>query len=226
MLVCDAIPAIRNGVRNMLEAEPDLEVVATTGDGGEAVTLARRLRPEVVVTDIDVHGISGFDVATHLTSTTDDHVIQVLVFTTRVDDATIMRALAAGAYGYLVKDSDSGDLARAVRALAAGQATLSAPIARRLIDWLFWRNAQPLNSARRALERLTRRELEIMRLVAHGMSNEEIADKLCLELATVRSHTYHLRHKLDLRDRAQIVSFAYQSGLTVPIVPESPPEGD
>ncbi|MEU9247365.1 response regulator transcription factor [Streptomyces sp. NPDC048385] len=226
VLICDELPVVRDGLASTLAGEPDITVVASTGDGMEALDLARRHVPHVLVTDIGLARRSGLEVAAEVTGPVwPAPRPEVLVFSARTDDANIMKALEAGAYGYLLKDTPPEELIRAVRALAAGEAATSGPVTRRLIDWLYWRNAQPVATAQQGLRSLTPREREILLLVAAGLTDAGIATKLTLQEATVRSHVYHLREKLGLRDRAQLVVFAYQSGFTVPTVPGawSPP---
>jgi DNA-binding NarL/FixJ family response regulator len=220
VLICDSVPMVRGGLAGVLNAEPDIEVVGATGDGAEAVDLAYRLRPDVVILDLDLATLSGFEVALAIRRLTFVPAPEILVFTADTDDASIMRALEAGVYGFVIKEADTAELLRAVRALALGGAAASSQVLRRLIDWLFWREAQPITTARKVLETLTLREREILRLVADGMTDTDIAKELSVQVATVRSHTYHLRQKLDLSDRAQLVTFAYQSGFSVPRVPE------
>lgn len=221
VLICDSAPVIRHGLAEMLGAQSDIDVVATTDDGREAVTLVSRLSPDVLITDSAVTGMPGPEVARRALAA-GGLSLQVLMFSSQLDDASIMRALEAGVYGYLPKDAAADEVVRAVRALASGGAAASGQVTRRLIDWLFWREAQPISPARHALESLTGREREVMRLVARGMSNAEIATWMSLEESTVRSHAYHLRQKLALRDRAQLIAFAYQSGFSVPTVPGVP----
>ncbi|MCX5366650.1 response regulator transcription factor [Streptomyces sp. NBC_00124] len=226
VLICDELPVVRDGLAGALTREPDIDVVATTGDGTDALALARQHTPDVLITDIPLARRSGLEVAAEVTGPAwpAPHP-EVLVFTTQADDATVMKALEAGAYGYLLKDTPSEEVIRAVRALVAGEAATSGRVTRRLIDWLYWRNAQPVAAAQQGLQSLTPREREILLLVAAGLPDADIADKLTLQEATVRSHIYHLSEKLTLRDRAQLVVFAYQSGFTVPTVPDawSPP---
>ncbi|MGW0537895.1 response regulator [Streptomyces sp. NPDC003032] len=226
VLICDELPVVLDGLAGALTREPDIGVVATTGDGTEALAMAREHSPHVLITDLRLARRSGLEVAAEVTSPSwPAPRPQVLVFTAQADDTSVMNALEAGAYGYLLKDTPSEEMIRAVRALAASEAAASGPVIRRLIDWLYWRNAQPVAVAQHGLQSLTPREREILLLVAAGLSDADIAAKLTLQEATVRSHVYHLREKLALRDRAQLVAFAYQSGFTVPTVPDawSPP---
>lgn len=227
VLICDELPVVRDGLAGALASQPDIDVVATTGDGTEAVELARQHTPDVLITDIHLVRGSGLEVASVVTGPAwPSPRPEVLVFSAQTDDATIMKALESGAYGYLIKDAAPEEVIRAVRALASGDAVVSGQVTRRLIDWLYWRNAQPVAAAQQALRLLTAREREVLLLVAAGMSDTDIAAKLTLQEATVRSHVYHLREKLSLRNRAQLVTFAYQSGFTVPTVQDVwlPPE--
>lgn len=225
MVICDSVPVVRQGLAGFLDAEPGIEVVATTGDGPECLSLVKRTSPNILITDIAVPGMSGFELAARALDACARSSLEILMFTSQVDDASIMRAMEAGAYGYMPKDAAPGDMIRAVLALAAGEAAISGQVTRRLVDWLFWRQVQPISPARHVLESLTPREREVMRLVASGLSNAEIAEHMSLEESTVRSHAYHLRQKLALRDRAQLVAFAYQSGFSVPTVPSVPGVG-
>ncbi|MEV0740526.1 response regulator transcription factor [Streptomyces sp. NPDC050549] len=223
VLICDELPVVRDGLAATLSSEPDIEVVGTTGDGTEALSLVRRLSPDVLITDFRLAGLSGLDVATRVSKNSSGRrVPEVLLFSTRTDDVSVMKALGAGAYGYLVKQTPPAEVIRAVRALAAGEAAATGAVTRRLIDWLFWRHAKPVAASQEKLNTLTPREREALLLVAAGMSDDEISQKLTLQVTTVRSHLYHLRQKLGVRDRAQLIVFAYQSGFSVPTAPVQP----
>jgi DNA-binding NarL/FixJ family response regulator len=223
VLICDELPVVRDGLAATLSSEPDIDVVGTTGDGLEALSLVRRLSPDVLITDFRLAGMSGLELATQVTSDSAGRPApEVLMFSTRTDDVSVMQALGAGAYGYLVKETPPAEVIRAVRALAAGEAAATGMVTRRLIDWLFWRHAKPVAASQDKLGMLTPREREALLLVAAGLSDEEISRKLTLQVTTVRSHLYHLRQKLGVRDRAQLIVFAYQSGFSVPTAPLQP----
>lgn len=223
VLICDELPVVRDGLAATLSSEPDIDVVGTTGDGLEALSLVRRLSPDVLITDFRLSGMSGLELATQVTDDASGRPVpEVLMFSTRTDDMSVMQALGAGAYGYLVKETPPTEMVRAVRALAAGEAAATGTVTRRLIDWLFWRHARPVAASQERLSTLTPREREALLLVAAGMSDEEIARKLSLEVTTVRSHLYHVRQKLGVRDRAQLIVFAYRSGFSVPAAPVQP----
>ncbi|WP_019065105.1 response regulator [Streptomyces prunicolor] len=223
VLICDELPVVRDGLAATLSSEPDIEVVATTGDGTAALSLVRRLSPDVLITDFRLTGLSGLDVVTQVTKNSSGRPVpEVLMFSARTDDISVMKALGAGAYGYLVKQTPPAEVIRAVRALAAGEAAVTGVVTRRLIDWLFWRHAKPVAASQEKLNTLTPREREALLLVAAGMSDDEISRKLSLQVTTVRSHLYHLRQKLGVRDRAQLIVFAYQSGFSVPTAPAQP----
>lgn len=210
VLVCDRLPVLRDGLRAVLTAAGDLDVIATTGDGQQALALAGRLRPDVVVTDVALAGLSGVELTRRLTAAGGP---RVLVFALHDDDGTVLDALEAGATGFVVKGASGEQLLAAVRVVAAGQAALEPGLTRRVLDWSFRRDRRPDRRLQPALGGLTPRELEVLQLVAAGLSTPEIAEELSLGVATVRSHTYHLRCKLHLKDRAQVVSFAYRSGV-------------
>ncbi|NNN32870.1 response regulator transcription factor [Streptomyces sp. S3(2020)] len=187
------------------------------------MSLVRRLSPEVLITDFRLAGMSGLELATQVTGDSfGGPAPEVLMFSTRTDDVSVMQALGAGAYGYLVKETPPAEVIRAVRALAVGEAAATGMVTRRLIDWLFWRHAKPVAASQDKLGTLTPREREALLLVAAGLSDEEISRKLTLQVTTVRSHLYHLRQKLGVRDRAQLIVFAYQSGFSVPTAPLQP----
>jgi len=217
VLACDRLPVVRDGLRTMVESAPDLELVGTADDGTQAYALVRRLRPDVVVTDVSLPGMSGIELTRRLTGGVPQVRARVLVFTQLDDDQTVLASLEAGASGFLVKGASSVELLAAVRAVAQGEAALEPRVARRLLDWFFCRRDRPPATLSPAVLSLTSREREVLQLMATGMSSAEIASMLSVGVATVRSHTYHLRRKLDLKDRAQVVSFAYRSGLRLPV---------
>jgi len=209
VLIADDQALVRTGFRKILESEPDLEVVGEAGDGGEAVETALLLRPDVVLMDIRMPRLDGLEATRRLAGKT-----RVLVLTTFDLNEYVYEALRAGASGFLLKDAPADQLVTAIRVVAAGEALLAPSITRRLIEEFARR---PLSNDRPAeLEGLSPRELEVLRLVARGLSNAEIAKELYVGDATVKTHVSRILQKLDLRDRVQAVVLAYESGLLQP----------
>jgi DNA-binding NarL/FixJ family response regulator len=210
VVIADDQAMMRAGFRMILEAQPDIEVVGEAGDGVEAVDVATRLRPDVVLMDIRMPRLDGVEATRRLTGQ------RVLILTTFGLDEYVVDTLRAGASGFLLKDAPPEDLVRAVRVVAAGDALLSPAVTRQLLD----RVAAGLDAAPReppaALSELTERELEVLRLVAQGLSNHEIAERLVVGEATVKTHVSRVLMKLGLRDRVQAVVFAYEAGLVRP----------
>lgn len=213
LVLADDQDLVREGLRLMLDAEPDLEVVAEARTGVEALAQTRRHDPDVVVMDVRMPELDGIEATERLTRT--GARARVLVLTTYDLDEYAYRALRAGASGFLLKDATREQLAAAVRTVHVGNALLAADITRRLIDE-FSRVSPVQQALRQSAEQLSAREREVLRLVAAGLSNGEIAARLYLGEATVKSHVAHILAKLDLRDRVQIVAFAYESGLQRP----------
>ena len=207
VLVADDQAMMRAGFRMILEAQPDIEVVGEAGDGLQAVDAARRLRPDVVLMDIRMPRLDGVEATRRLAG----H--KVLILTTFGLDEYILDTLRAGASGFLLKDAPPDELVKAVRVVAAGDALLSPAVTRRLLDTVAPRLAAREREAPAALEELTERELEVLRLVAQGLSNREIAERLVVGEATVKTHVSHVLMKLGLRDRVQAVVLAYEAGL-------------
>jgi DNA-binding NarL/FixJ family response regulator len=212
VLIADDQSLVRAGFRLVLENHPDLEVVGEASNGHEAVHSAARLRPDVVLMDIRMPELDGIAATRTITAR---HPARVLVLTTYDLDEYVYDALRAGASGFLLKDTPPAQLADGIRAVASGEALLAPTVTRRLIE-----EFARLGAARRArppeLEELTPRELEVLRLLARGMSNAEIAATLVLGDTTVKTHVAHVLTKLGLRDRVQAVVLAYESGLVVP----------
>jgi DNA-binding NarL/FixJ family response regulator len=222
VLVADDQPLARNGLQAMLGAQDDLEIVGEAADGAEAVEEALRLRPDVVVMDIRMPNVDGIEATRRL----QQHAgaPKVLVLTTFDLDEYVYEALRAGAGGFLLKDAPPGQLAEAVRTVAAGESLLAPAITRRLVE-RFVRRPPPEAAAEERFGDLTERELEVLRLVAAGLSNGEIADSLFLSEATVKTHVTRILAKLGLRDRVQAVVLAYESGLVEPGATEGGAEG-
>jgi DNA-binding NarL/FixJ family response regulator len=212
VLLADDQSLVRDGFRAIINHEPDLTVVAEASDGAEAVALARRHRPDVVLMDIRMPRVDGLAATREILTAVDPP--RVLVLTTFDRDEWIYEALKAGASGFLLKDVRAAQLTDAVRTVAGGESLLAPSITRRLIEQ-FVTAAQP---ARHPLPcaALTERETEVLRLVAAGLSNAEIADRLVIGHSTVKTHVNRLLAKLDLRDRTQAVVYAYEHRLVQP----------
>jgi DNA-binding NarL/FixJ family response regulator len=213
VLVADDQALVRGGFRLILEAQPDIEVVGEAADGREAVTRAKDQRPDVVLMDIRMPGMDGL-AATRLLMTSQSPP-RVLMLTTFDLDEYVYDALRAGASGFLLKDVRPEQLADAVRVVAAGDTLLAPAITRRLVEQ-YLRRPPPGSRTPPSLDALTDRELEVLSLVARGRSNQQIAGTLFLGESTVKTHLTHLFAKLGLRDRAQAVVLAYESGLIQP----------
>jgi DNA-binding NarL/FixJ family response regulator len=204
ILVVDDHPVVRDGLRGMLTGEPDLEVVADAADGHEAVERARTHEPDVVLMDLRMPGGDGVSAIRALAER--GSRAHVLVLTTYDTDRDVLAAIDAGATGYLLKDSPREELLRAVRAAARGETVLAPSVATQLLG----RVRQPPPDA------LTKRELEILRLIARGATNRDAARELFISEATVKTHLLHVYEKLDVRDRAAAVAAAYDRGLLTP----------
>jgi DNA-binding NarL/FixJ family response regulator len=212
LLLADDQAMVRAGLRLVCEAEPDLQVVGEAGDGEQAVAAARRLRPDVTLMDVRMPGVDGIE-ATRRLSALEVPVTRVLVLTTFDTESYVHAALRAGAAGFLLKDAEPERLVEAVRVVAAGDALLSPAVTRTVIAELVRR---PATSPPPEYARLTDREREILLEVAAGHSNAEIAARLYVNEATVKTHVARVLDKLSLRDRVQAVVFAYEAGLVVP----------
>jgi len=214
IVVADDHQVVRDGFAELLNTQPDFTVIATASDGATAVRVCRELRPDIVLMDVRMPGMDGIEATRQLTATSAD-APRVLVLTTFDLDQYVYEALAAGASGFLLKDGTAERLFDAVRVIAAGDALLAPAVTRRLIgEFAAQRPAtQPLPPA---LGSLTKRETEVLQLVAEGLSNLEIANRLVVSEETVKTHVSRLLNKLDLRDRTQAVIVAYESGLIKP----------
>jgi DNA-binding NarL/FixJ family response regulator len=208
VVIADDQAMMRAGFRMILEAQPDIEVVGEAGDGAEAIEVTRRTTPDVVLMDIRMPRLDGVEATRRLAGQ------KVVILTTFGLDEYIVDTLRAGASGFLLKDAPPEELVRAVRAVAAGDALLSPAVTRQLLERLVPRLEAPEREAPKALSELTDRELEVLRLVAQGLSNKEIAGRLVVGEATVKTHVSHVLMKLGLRDRVQAVVLAHEAGLT------------
>ncbi len=214
ILIADDHDVIRSGFASLLDTQPEFTVVGTAPDGFEAVRLSGALRPDVVLMDIRMPGMDGIEATRRLTRH-GSNPPRVLVLTTFDLDEYVYDALRAGASGFLLKDVTAEQLFEAVRVIAAGDSLLAPGITRRLISEFAQRpTATPRPTP--ALEELTRREREVLKLVAEGLSNFEIAGRLVVTEETVKTHVSHILNKLGLRDRTQAVVIAYETGLVVP----------
>jgi DNA-binding NarL/FixJ family response regulator len=220
VLVCDAQPVVCAGMRTILERELDIKVVGEVGDGQEALAAVEALDPTIVITDIDLPTIDGIQVTRQIIGAgiqpIRKHPVGVIVVTARDDDEYFVQAVQAGARGFLLKDDPTEQLVYSVRMVAAGEAFLTPSVTRRLLEQFAGQLAAFLRAPADVFTVLTSRELEVLRLLALGRSNTQIAGALCIGEATVRSHTHHFLHKLGLRDRSQAVALAYQAGLVQP----------
>lgn len=214
VLIADDQEMVRAGFRMILQAEADMEVVGEASDGEEAVTAARRRRPDVVVMDIRMPRLDGVT-ATRRLLTELDSPPHVVIVTTFDDDDNLYDALRAGAGGFLLKNSPPEELIEAVRAVAAGEGLLSSAVTRRVIDE-FARRAPSRSPQPAALAELTEREVEVLRLMARGLSNAEIAEELVITAGTAKTHVSRILMKLGARDRVQAVVLAYETGLVRP----------
>ena len=214
VLLADDQALVRAGFRALLDAEPDIDVVGEASNGREAIELTRALVPNIVLMDVRMPEVDGLAATRSIAEEKALSSVHIVILTTFEQDEYVFEALRAGASGFLVKDTEPADLVRAVRAVAAGDALLSPGVTRRLIEE-FASHAKGVDVAP-ALDELTEREREVMALVAEGLSNEEIARKLFVSPATAKTHVSRAMVKLRARDRAQLVVFAYESGLVRP----------
>jgi Response regulator containing a CheY-like receiver domain and an HTH DNA-binding domain len=214
LLLADDEALVRTGMRMILEAEPEFQVVGEASDGLEAVEFARSLRPDVVLMDIRMPKLDGLN-ATRRVLDAAKGKTRVVILTTFEVDEYVYEALRAGASGFLLKTAPADQLVTSVRAAVAGDALLSPSVTRKLIEE-FVRRSPTAPDVRPVRSRLSDRELEVLKLIARGLSNSEIAGMLHLSEATVKTHVGHILDKLELRDRVQAVVLAYESGVVLP----------
>jgi DNA-binding NarL/FixJ family response regulator len=213
--IVDDQALVRSGFTVIVDAADDLEVVAEAGDGAAAVEAVRSARPDVVLMDIRMPTMDGLAATELICADPATSAARVIILTTFDLDDYVYDALRAGASGFLLKDTLPDDLLSAIRVVAAGEALLAPRITRRLIEE-FARRPAPGEAARKPIESLTEREVEVLELVAKGRSNAEIASELYMSPATAKTHVSRLLTKLQVRDRAQLVVVAYETGVAVP----------
>jgi DNA-binding NarL/FixJ family response regulator len=219
VVVADDQGMVRSGLRSLLEQASDIEVVGEAADGQQALSAVRRLRPDVALMDIRMPNLDGL--AATRTLVGEATPSRILVLTTYDIDEYVFEALRAGASGFMLKDAPAEELVGAIRVLAAGEALLAPAVTRRVIE-AFARLPAPSAAHADALAELTSREVDVLRLLARGLSNAEIARELVVSDATVKTHVSHVLMKLGLRDRIQAVIFAYETGVNRPAVGARP----
>jgi DNA-binding NarL/FixJ family response regulator len=214
VLLADDQALVRAGLRSLLDAEGDIEVVGEAADGAEAISLAREHRPDVILMDVRMPGTDGLAATRDIAADERLDEVRVVILTTFDLDEYVFEGLRSGASGFLVKDTEPADLIRAVRAVASGDALLSPRATRRLVEEYATR-AKPAERSP-SLDLLTEREREVMVHVAAGLTNDEIAKTLYISPTTAKTHVSRAMIKLGARDRAQLVVFAYETGLVRP----------
>jgi DNA-binding NarL/FixJ family response regulator len=215
VLIADDQALVRAGFKMILDAEDDLDVIGEASDGTEAVELARRLKPDVVLMDIRMPQLDGIEATRRVVALETEPPVRVLMLTTFDLNEYVYEALRAGASGFLLKDVPPEQLAAGIRVVAQGEALLAPSITKRLIQE-FASAAPAAATPPKGLDELTARELEVFKLVARGLSNAEIAAELIVSETTVKTHVARVLMKLGLRDRVQAVVLAYESGISVP----------
>ncbi|MFF7941361.1 response regulator [Nocardia gamkensis] len=216
VLIADDQAMVRQGFGALLAAQPDISVVGDAADGKAAVAEAKRLRPDVVLMDVRMPEMNGLDAARAILAAGFEPPVRVLMLTTFDIDDYVYEALGLGASGFLLKDAPAEELVRAVRVVADGQALLAPTVTRRLIADVTRRRGAVRAKPAPQLSALTPREREVLELIAKGMSNSEIAETLFVAEQTVKTHVSKVFSKLNLRDRAQAVVLAYETGLVTP----------
>jgi DNA-binding NarL/FixJ family response regulator len=219
VLIADDQGMVRTGFATFLQAQADIDVVGEAADGRQAIERAGELRPDVILMDVRMPVMDGLEATRRIVGGVDapqrDHGPRVLILTTFDLDEHVYEALRAGASGFLLKDASATELAEAVRVVAAGDAVISPSVMRRLIAE-FAHLGGPRAPTRTRLEGLTERETEVLALIAQGLSNSEIAERLVVAEQTIKTHVGRILYKLGVRDRAQAIVFAYETGLVRP----------
>jgi DNA-binding NarL/FixJ family response regulator len=215
VVLADDQELIRVGLRALFDNEPDIDLVGEAADGEEALRVVRDTRPDVVIMDIRMPVLDGLETSRRIAADPQLAAVRVLILTTFEVDEYVFEALRAGASGFLLKDADTAEILHAIRVVAAGDSLLSPRITRRLVEAFA---SRPAPTAPRAalLAELTDREREVVALVAAGLNNDEIGERLVISPATARTHVSRAMSKIGARDRAQVVVFAYETGLVSP----------
>jgi DNA-binding NarL/FixJ family response regulator len=214
ILLADDQAMVRAGFRMILEMQDDMQIVGEAADGAETIAAVKKLKPDIVLMDIQMPGMDGLEATRRIVEMHDEVPTKVLILTTFERDDYIFEALRAGACGFLLKNATPEDLVAGIRTVAEGNALLAPSVTRRVISE-FAQKPKPRDYTD-SISKLTSREIDILRSVARGKTNVEIAQELFIGEATVRTHVSNLLSKLDLRDRVQIVAFAYESGMVQP----------
>ena len=214
VLIADDQAMVRAGFRMILEMQNDMEVVGEAADGAETIAAVKKLKPDIVLMDIQMPGMDGLEATRRIVEMREEVSTKVLILTTFERDDYIFEALRAGACGFLLKNATPEDLVAGIRVVAEGNALLAPSVTRHVIA-KFAQRPKPRDYTD-SLSKLTSREVDVMKFVARGKTNAEIAQELFIGEATVRTHVSNLLSKLDLRDRVQIVAFAYESGIVQP----------
>jgi DNA-binding NarL/FixJ family response regulator len=215
VVVVDDQALVRGGLRVLVDSAPDLAVLGEAADGSEAVAMADRVRPDVMLMDIRMPVMDGLEATRRITASDATSGVRIVVITTFDLDEYVYAALRAGASGFLLKDTPPDEMLAAIRIVAGGEALLAPSVTRRLIEQ-FVSRPEPAVRSEDALKHLTAREREVLALVARGRSNAEISGDLLMSPATAKTHVSRLLTKLGARDRAQLVVIAYETGLAVP----------
>jgi len=214
VLIADDQAMVRAGFRMILEMQDDMQIVGEASDGAETIAAVKKLKPDIVLMDIQMPGMDGLEATRRIVEMYDEVPTKVLILTTFERDDYIFEALRAGACGFLLKNATPEDLVAGIRVVADGNALLAPSVTRHVIA-KFAQRPKPRDYTD-SLSKLTSREVDVMKFVARGKTNAEIAQELFIGEATVRTHVSNLLSKLDLRDRVQIVAFAYESGIVQP----------